>query len=84
LTSMDWAAFLAICFFAGMVGVSWKLNRFYERKGDIFAIPWSISRERTPKFFRVTMILNWFVFGFLVLLSLAFSALLISTWVGII
>jgi len=78
---MDWDGILAIGLIAALIGLLWKLNRHYERSGAIFAVPFSISRTRTPKFFRLTMLLSWLVFAFAALFALFLSASLIVSWI---
>lgn len=64
------AIILAIVMLVGF----WKLNRHYQDSGEI-PLPFSIRRDRTPRFFRLTMILNWAAFAFL---ALAFAFLIMS------
>jgi hypothetical protein len=71
---------LAIIFAIAMLVGFWKLNHYYERSGVIFAIPFSIRRERTPRFFRVTMVLNWAVFAFAALAFLALSIAILASF----
>lgn len=75
---MDWASILAIAVMLTITVAIGYLNRHYERNGVIFAVPFSIKRDRTPRFFRVTMILNWIVFAFMVCFVLLLTTVIIS------
>ena len=78
---MDWDGVLSIALAAGLITVLWKLNRYYERSGVIFAVPFSISRDRAPKFFRLTMFLNWSLLAFALFFSLVLSASVVTSWI---
>ena len=75
---MDWPKISAIALmFTIAIAIGW-LNICYERKGVVFAVPFSIKRDRTPTFFRVTMILNWIVFAFTACFALLLTIAIIS------
>jgi hypothetical protein len=76
----DWDGLLAIAMAIALLGFLWKLIQHYERTGVIFAVPFSISRARTPRFFKVTMVLNWAVFALATIASLALLGFLIWSW----
>jgi hypothetical protein len=75
---MDWTSILAIALMLTITVTIWYLNRYYERNGVIFAVPFSIKRDRTPTFFRLTMILNWIVFAFVACFTLLLTIAIIS------
>ena len=77
---MRWEQLLAILFMAGLTAGIWRLGRYYEQSGTIFAVPFRISRDRTPRLFRGSMILHWASFALTVAFSLLFSIAFIASW----
>jgi hypothetical protein len=77
---VDWDGVIAIVLITALVAAMWKLNRYFERSGRIFAVPFSIDRDRLPRFFRVTMVLNWIVFAIVALFAVLLTAALVTSW----
>jgi hypothetical protein len=77
---MRWDQLLAMLFMAGLTAGVWRLNRYHEHSGTFFAVPFSISRSRTPRLFRGSMILGWFSFALMVAFTLLLSTAFIVSW----
>ena len=77
---MRWDQLLAMLFMAGLTAGIWRLGRYYEQSGTIFAVPFSISRDRTPRLFRGSMVLHWLSFALMVAFSLLLSTVFIASW----
>ena len=77
---MHWDQLLGILLMVGLTGFVWKVNRHYEQSGTIFAVPFNISRARTPRLFRGSMIFGWLGFALMVAFSILVSAAIIASW----
>lgn len=77
---MDWSGLLAILSLTASTTFIGIANLRYMRNGLIFGTPFSISRSRTPLLFRGGIILAWFGFAWMLLLTLKISVGIISFW----
>ena len=62
--------FAAIVLMIGIDALIWAVIRYYVRTGRIIAFPFSISRDRTPRWFSINMALLWLSLA----LSITFTA----------
>jgi hypothetical protein len=77
---MRWDQLFVMLLMAGLTAGVWRLNRSYEQSGTIFAVSFSISRDRTPRLFRGSMVLGWLSFALMVAFSLLLSTAFIASW----
>jgi hypothetical protein len=52
--------------------------RAFERRGAILALPWTIQRDKTPRWFRFNQIIGWLSFWLAVAFTLVVSVALLS------
>ena len=67
-----WSKLAAVAFMLGIDGLILAVLRSYNQTGTIFAFPFGISRDRSPRRFRFTMAIGWLSLA----LSIAFTAVI--------
>jgi hypothetical protein len=70
--------FLIISFMIAIDVAIFLVIRTYERRGVILALPWTIQRDKTPRWFRFNQIIGWLSFWLAVAFTLVVSAVLLS------
>jgi hypothetical protein len=70
--------FLIIAFMVAIDVLIFLIIRTYERRGVILALPWTIQRDKTPRWFRFNQIIGWLAFWLAVAFTLVVSVALLS------
>ena len=69
--------FLIIAFMVAIDALILLAIRTYQRRGIILALPWTIHREKTPRWFRFNQIIGWLSFWLAVAFTLVVSLVLL-------
>ena len=70
---MSTTPLLMIAFMIGMDVLIWAVIRHYDRTGVILAFPKEISRERTPRWFRMNMLIGWTSLGLCIVFTVVIT-----------